>query len=56
MQQQELMVKNVLDTWNSNISRVDNLLGSLTDEQLQNEVSPGRNRGTYLVGQPCSST
>ena len=47
---QELAIKNVLDTWHSNISRVDNLLSTLTDEQLQNEVAPGRNRGTYLLG------
>ena len=47
---QELLIKNVLDTWHSNISRVDSFLGTLTDEQLQNEVAPGRNRGIYLLG------
>ena len=50
MKQQELLIKNVLDTWHSSISRTDNFLSSLTDEQLQNEVAPGRNRGTYLLG------
>ena len=40
----------VLDTWNSKIKEADALLDNLTDEQLQNEVSPGRNRGVYLLG------
>ena len=50
MQQQELFVKLVLDSWNSHISRTDSLFNTLTDEQLQNEVAPGRNRGIYLLG------
>jgi len=49
-QQQELLVKSVLDSWYSHVSRVDNLLDTLTDEKLQNEVAPGRNRGIYLLG------
>ncbi len=46
----ELLIKNVLDTWNSNIQRTDALFNSLTNEQLENEVAPGRNRGIYLLG------
>ena len=49
-QQQELLVKSVLDSWYSHISRVNNLLDTLSDEQLQNEIAPGRNRGIYLLG------
>ncbi len=46
----QLFVKMVLDTWNSKIKEADALLDKLTDEQLQNEVAPNRNRGIYLVG------
>jgi len=46
----ELLIKNVLDTWYSNISRADALFNALTDEQLETEVAPGRNRGIYLLG------
>lgn len=46
----ELFVKMALDIWNVYISRTDALISSLTDEQLQQEVSPGRNSGVYLVG------
>jgi hypothetical protein len=47
---QELFVKLILDSWNSNLSRVTDLVHTLTDEQLQKEVAPGRNTGIYLLG------
>ena len=47
---QELPIKIVLDAWYANIGRTDTLFNSLTDEQLMGEVSPGRNRGIYLLG------
>ena len=50
MTQSEVLMKCLLDNWNSNISRVDNLFDILTDEQLNQEVSPGRNRGIYILG------
>ena len=43
-------VKMVLDAWNSKIEQADKLFDKLTDEQLQNEVAPNRNRGIYLLG------
>ena len=46
----ELTIKISLDAWNAYVSRVDKLLNELTDEQLQMEVSPGRNTGVYLLG------
>ncbi len=49
-QQLDLVVKSVLDSWHTNVSRTDKLLNELTDEQLQNEASAGRNTGTYLLG------
>jgi DinB superfamily len=50
MNQQELMIKMALDAWNVYISRTDTLFNELTDEQLANEVAPGRNTGVYLLG------
>ncbi len=47
---QEIMIKLVLDAWYTHIKRANNLFDLLTDEQMQNEVSPARNRGVYLLG------
>ncbi|HEY5408194.1 MAG TPA: DinB family protein [Ginsengibacter sp.] len=46
----ELTVKILLDAWNAQLSRTDALLNELTDGQIQNEVSAGRNTGVYLIG------
>ena len=46
----ELFVKLVIDRWNGSILNLNKTLNALTDEQLQKEVSPGKNRGTYLLG------
>ena len=43
-------VKLVLDNWTSQNERTDKLLASLTDEQLMQEIAPGKNRGVYLLG------
>ena len=48
--QKELLVKMVLDAWHSYIKRTDDLLNELSQEQLMKQVSPGRNRGIYLLG------
>jgi hypothetical protein len=36
--------------WKLAINRLDQLISALTDDQLQKEVSPGRNRVYYIVG------
>ncbi len=46
----QTMVKMVLDRWNGSIKNADALLQTLTDEQLQKEIAPGKNRGIYLLG------
>jgi hypothetical protein len=46
----QLIVKSVLDAWNSRIEAANKAFDSLTDEQLQQEVSPNRNRAVYLLG------
>lgn len=48
--QQTLFVKMALDAWNVQIDRTNKLIDSLSDEDLQQEVAPGRNSGLYLVG------
>jgi DinB superfamily len=45
-----IAVKMVLDAWYAKVNQFDKLLAELSDEQLLNEVSPGRNRGIYLLG------
>ena len=46
----ELFTKMALHAWNTQISSTSELLFSLTDEQLLNEIAPGKNRGVYLLG------
>jgi hypothetical protein len=46
----ELFVKMVIDRWNGSIVNLNKHLKVLTDEQLQKEIAPGKNRGTYLLG------
>ena len=48
--QQTLFVKMALDAWNIQIDRTNKLIDSLSDDELQQEVAPGRNSGSYLVG------
>ena len=47
---QQLFIKMALDAWNIQIDRTNKLFDSLSDEQLKQEVAPGRNSGTYLLG------
>lgn len=46
----ETIVKMIFDRWNSSINNCDTLLNSVTDETLQKEIAPGKNRGIYLLG------
>jgi hypothetical protein len=48
--QTPFVIKQVTDAWYLQVQRTDKLFASLSDEQLQKEVSPGRNRGIYLLG------
>jgi hypothetical protein len=45
-----IMVKMIIDRWEANIINFNAVLNSITNEQLQKEVSPGKNRGIYLLG------
>ena len=48
--EKELFIKMVLSNWELQISRMNNLLGKLSDEELSTQTSPGRNTGVYLLG------
>jgi len=46
----QTMIKMTFDRWNQLIKSFDETLQSFTDEQLQRKISPGKNRGIYLLG------
>ena len=46
----ELFVKMVSDRWYGSLKNWNSILDSHTDEDLQKEIAPGRNRGIYLLG------
>jgi hypothetical protein len=48
--QQKLIIKQVLDAWNGQLSRADKFFDGHTDEQLQQEIVPDKNTGVYLLG------
>ena len=43
-------LKMVFDRWNALIKQFSDTLNSLSDDQLQKEIAPGKNRGIYLLG------
>jgi len=46
----ELLTRTAIASWKQVIGRVDELLSSTSDDGLEKEVAPGRNRIFYLVG------
>ena len=46
----ETVVGMILTRWNASVKNCDVLLNALSDEQLQKETAPGKNRGIYLLG------
>lgn len=50
MNNEQIVVKMALDAWNSHLSRTEKLFSELSDLQLQQEISPGKNSGIYLLG------
>src|SRR6187399_3001903 len=50
MESNQIMVKMIMDRWQALLKNFDAVLDALTDEQLQKEISPNRNRGIYLLG------
>lgn len=50
MNTNQLILKMVFDRWNASIKNWNTLLNSFSDEQLQKEIAPNKNRGIYLLG------
>jgi DinB superfamily len=50
MSDTEQMILSALQSWSQVIARLDQRLLTLTDEQLERQVSPERNRLIYLLG------
>lgn len=48
--QLNLLVKMAISAWESQNKQLNKLLDTLTDDQLQKEIAPGRNTGVYLLG------
>ena len=46
------LVTGALNAWKLNIERADRLFSPLSEQQLQKEVAPGKNRLIYLSGTP----
>lgn len=46
----ELLVKMVTDSWGKELVATNKIFDNLPDEELMQEVAPGRNRGIYLLG------
>ena len=46
----ELLIKMITDSWRKQVIATDKIFDNLSDEELLHEVSPGRNRGIYLLG------
>src|SRR6266705_6660292 len=44
------LIDSALRNWRSNVDRVGNLFGNLSQKQLLQEVAPGKNRLIYLWG------
>jgi hypothetical protein len=47
---EEALVASALGAWKSNLERADRVFSALSEEQLQKEVAPGKNRLIYLWG------
>jgi uncharacterized damage-inducible protein DinB len=50
MTREEILGVTVLNSWGLAINRFGKTLSELSDEQLQQQVAPGRNRVFYLLG------
>jgi hypothetical protein len=46
----ELLVKMITDSWRKELIATNKIFENLSDEELMQEVAPGRNRGIYLLG------
>ena len=50
MNNEEVFVAVALNSWKAAIARVDHMFSEITDEGLQREIAPDKNRIYYLLG------
>lgn len=50
MANDDVFVKAAMNAWNSNLKAIDTLFAGLSDDALQTEIAPGKNRLIYLMG------
>lgn len=50
MTTEALLIDSALRGWKTNIDRADKFFSALTDDELQQEIAPGKNRLIYLWG------
>ncbi|MBC7947895.1 MAG: DinB family protein [Chitinophagaceae bacterium] len=50
MDKQELFIQMALKAWDTHISKTTKYFDSISDEDMQNEIAPGKNRIVYLLG------
>ncbi len=50
MTPEQTIIASAVQSWKLNVERADRLFSGLTDDRLQREVAPGRNRLVYLWG------
>ncbi len=46
----QIVTTMVLHSWHSTIKRAEAIVETLSDEEMNNEIVPNRNRGVYLLG------
>jgi hypothetical protein len=50
MSTNQTMARMVLDRWNTEINKFTDIINSISDDRLMDEIAPGKNRGIYLLG------
>src|SRR5271169_5504904 len=50
MSTEKSLIDSALRAWKSNVEQAEKMFGSLSPEQLEQEVAPGKNRLIYLWG------
>jgi uncharacterized damage-inducible protein DinB len=50
MTTEEMLSRTALNSWKLVIGRLDQAIAPLSEEQLQRQVAPGKNRLLYLIG------
>lgn len=53
--QRQTFIQMVMKQWNIHVNRLDKVFDSLSDEALQLEIAPGKNRVIYLLGHLVAS-